>query len=115
MKNMNDKVYAIVKWSYEFDDLDYGDYWPYFLSLNKDKVIDKFNEIKKEETIRFNEDMKMDYVKRILAKYPERVEDFQIVEDTEDMFKIYFDNWCYNWKLTEFKLDTIPCVKLEQI
>ena len=57
----------------------------------------------------------MDYVKRILTEYPERAEDFQIVEDTEDSFEIYFDNWCYKWKLAEYELDTIPCVKLEQI
>ena len=42
---MNDKVYAILKRSYEFDDLNYGDYWPCFLSLDKHKVINKFNEI----------------------------------------------------------------------
>ena len=108
---MNNKVYAILKRSYEFDDLNYGDYWPYFLSLDKDKVINKFNEIKKEETDHFNENMKLDHVKRILTEYPERAEDFQIVEDSEDRFEIYFDNWCYDWKLAEYELDTIPCVK----
>ena len=102
---VNDKVYAILKRSYDIDDID-GDFRPVFLSLNKDKVINKFNEIKKEETDNFNENMN-DYVKRILAEYPEREEDFQIAEDTEDMFEIYFDNWCYEWKLTEYELDTI--------
>ena len=104
---MNNKVYVILKRSYEFDDFDYGDYCPCFLSLNKDKVIDKFNDIIKEETDHFNEDMKIDYVKRILTKYPERAEDFQIVRDSEDRFEIYFDNWCYDWKLGEYELDTI--------
>ena len=104
---MNNKVYAILKRSYEFDDLNYGDYWPCFLSLDKHKVINKFNEIKEEETDNFNENMKLDYVKRILTEYPERTEDFQIVKDSEDRFEIYFDNWCYDWKLTEYELDTI--------
>lgn len=103
---VNDKVYAILKRSYEFDDIDYGSFRPIFLSLNKDKVINKFNEIKKEETDNFNENMN-DYVKRILTEYPEREEYFQIAEDTEDMFEIYFDNWCYEWKLAEYELDTI--------
>jgi len=104
---MNNKVYAILKRSHEFDDINYGDYWAYFLSLNKDKVINKFNDIIKEETDHFNENMKMDYVKRILTEYPERAEDFQIVRDSEDMFEIYFDNWYYGWKLAEYELDTI--------
>lgn len=104
---MYKKLYAILKRSHEFDDINYDDYHPYFLSLNKDKVIDKFNDIIKEETDHFNENMKMDYVKRILTEYPERAEDFQIVRDSEDMFEIYFDNWCYDWKLTEYELDTI--------
>ena len=65
---MNDKVYAILKRSYEFDDLNYGDYWPCFLSLDKHKVINKFNEIKEEETDHFNENMKLDHVKRTVPK-----------------------------------------------
>lgn len=104
---MNNKVYAILKRSYEFDDLNYGDYWLCFLSLDKHKVINKFNEIKEEETDEFNENMKLDHVKRILKEYPERAEDFQIVKDSEDRFEIYFDNWCYDWKLAEYELDTI--------
>lgn len=43
---MNDKVYVILKNAYEFDDFNYGDYYPCFISLNKDKVVDQFNSIK---------------------------------------------------------------------
>ena len=30
-----------------------------------------------------------------------------VVKDSEDRFEIYFDNWCYDWKLAEYELDTI--------
>ena len=52
------KVYVILKLSYEFDDLNYGDYWPCFLSLNKDKVIEQFNSIKEVEISSFNNTLK---------------------------------------------------------
>jgi len=98
------KVYAILKRSYEFDDLDYGDYVPCFLSLDKEKVIETFKSIKEEETSHFHQSMERFY-KGFLEKHPERTEDFQIVEDTDDYFEIALDKWCYQWKLTEYELE----------
>lgn len=100
---MNDKVYAILKNSYEFDDLNYGDYYPCFLSLNKNKVIEQFNSIKDAEISSFNNAVK--YYKDLIEKYPNRKEDFQIAENTDNQLTIYLNNWCYKWKLAEFELD----------
>ena len=37
------KVYAILKNSYEFDDLGYGDLTPYFLSLSEEECKAEFD------------------------------------------------------------------------
>ena len=97
------KVYVILKLSYEFDDLNYGDYWPCFLSLNKDKVIEQFNSIKEVEISSFNNTLK--YYKDFIEKNPDRKEDFQITENTDEKLTIYLNNWCYRWKLAEYELD----------
>ena len=102
---MNDKVYAILKNSYEFDDINYGDYYPCFLSLNKNKVIEQFNSIKEAEISSFNNAIK--YYKNFIESHPERAEDFQIEENTDNQLTIYLNNWCYMWKLAEFELDKI--------
>ena len=101
---MNNKVYAILKLSYEFDDINYGDYNPCFLSLDKDKVIAQFNSIKETEIFSFN--VEVEYYKDFIEKHPNRKEDFQIAENTDNQLTIYLDNWCHKWKLTEFELDT---------
>ncbi len=102
---MNNKLYAILKLSYEFDDLNYGDYYPYFLSLNENKVIKQFNSIKNTEISSFNNAVK--YYKDFIESHPERAEDFQIEENTDKTLVIYLDNWCYKWKLVEYELDKI--------
>ena len=102
---MNNKVYAILKLSYEFDDLNYGDYYPCFLSLNENKVIEQFNSIKDAEISSFNNAIK--YYKDFIENHPERAEDFQIAENTDKTLVIYLDNLCYNWKLAEYELDKI--------
>lgn len=101
------KVYAILTRSYEFDDLDYGDYVPCFLSLDKSKVQETFNSIREEEIKHFHQSMGNFYkfYKGFLEKHPERVEDFQIVEDTDEYLEIALDKWCYQWKITEYELD----------
>lgn len=99
------KVYAILKNSYEFDDLNYGDYYPCFLSLSKDKVIDQFNSIKDVEISSFNN--ALNYYKDLIEKHPERKEDFQIEENTDEKLTIYLNNWCYEWKLAEYELDKL--------
>lgn len=101
---VKERVYAILKRSYEFDDFDYGSFVPCFLSLDKEKVIETFKSIKEEEISHFHQSMDRFY-KGFLEKHPERAEDFQIVEDTEDYFEIFLDKWCYQWKLTEYELD----------
>ena len=99
-----DKVYVILKNSYEFDDLNYGELTPYYLSLDKDRVQETFNSIKEKEIKWFHQALERSY-KGFLEKHPERAEDFQIAENTEDYLEIYLDNWCYQWKLTEYELD----------
>ena len=101
-----DKVYAILKRSYEFDDLDYGSFVPCFLSLDKEKVIETFKSIKEEETSHFHQSMERFY-KGFIEENPERAEDFQIVEDTDYCFEMFLDKWCYQWKLTEYELDEL--------
>lgn len=99
-----DKVYAILKNSYEFDDLNYGELTPCYLSLDKDGAQETFNSIKEKELKWFHQTLESSY-KGFLEKYPERAEDFQIVENTDDYLEIYLDNWCYEFKLTEYELD----------
>ena len=99
-----DKVYVILKNSYEFDDLNYGELTPYYLSLDKDRVQETFNSIKEKEIKWFHQSMERFY-KGFIEENPQRAEDFQIVEDTDDYLEIYLDNWCYQWKLTEYELD----------
>ena len=102
---MNDKVYVILKNAYEFDDLNYGDYYPCFLSLNKNTVIDQFNSIKDVEISSFNN--ALNYYKDLIEEHPDRKEDFQITENTDEALTIYLDNWCYMWKLAEYELDKL--------
>ena len=44
-----EKVYAILYNAYEFDDLSYGDLTPKFLSLDKNKCIEQFNNWKESD------------------------------------------------------------------
>lgn len=99
-----DKIYAILKRSYEFDDLDYGSFVPCFLSLDKDIIQETFNSIKEKEIKWFHQILVNTY-KGFLEKYPQRAEDFKIAENTDDYLEIYLDNWCYQFKLTEYELD----------
>lgn len=96
------KVYAILSNSYEFDDLSYGELTPSFLSLNKDTVIKEFNNIKEKEIKWFNDSLKIR--ESWINEHPEFKEDYQIVTNTDTEFEIYFDNWCYQWALTEYEL-----------
>jgi len=102
---MNNKVYVILKLSYEFDDLNYGDYYPCFLSLNENKVIEQFKLIKDVNISSFNNAIK--YYKDFIESHPEQAKDFQIVENTDKTLVIYLNNWCYKWKLAEYELDKI--------
>jgi hypothetical protein len=102
---MNDKVYVILKNAYEFDDFNYGDYYPCFISLNKDKVVDQFNSIKEVEISSFNN--ALNYYKDLIEEQPERKEDFQIEENTDEKLTIYLNNWCYKWQLVEYELDKL--------
>ena len=100
---MNKKVYAILHNSYEFDDLNYGDLTPSFMSLNKDTVLKKFKEIKENEISNFYRIFKMK--ENWLNEHPEFKEDYQIIVNTKDELEIFCDNWCYIWKLTEYELN----------
>ena len=97
------KVYAILHNAYEFDDLNYGELTPIFMSLNKDNVIKEFNNIKEKEINWFNKIVKEK--EQWLNEHPEFKEDYQITINTNDGFEIYLDNWCYQWTLTEYELD----------
>ena len=103
VKEMN-KVYVILKNSYEFDDLNYGELTSCYLSLDKDRAQETFNSIKEKEIKWFHQTLE-NYYKDFLEKYPQRAEDFKIAENTDDYLEIYLDKWCYQWKLTEYELE----------
>lgn len=98
----NNKVYAILKNSYEIDDIEYGDLYPYYFSLNKETIIKEFNRIKKENIEHLDRiiELKKDY----LEKYPDKKEDYQVMEDNAEVFKYCMGNWTYVYAIEEFDL-----------
>lgn len=96
----NNKIYAILYNSYEFDDFNYGDPTPYYLSHSMKNVLEKFKSIKEEEITSLNE---------LFEKHPEfrNDEDYQIAVNNETEFKVYCGNWCYEYLLCSYEMETI--------
>ena len=97
-----EKVYVILRNSYELDDISYGELTPSFMSLNKGTVIKEFNKIKEREISWFNE--LVEKKEEWLNEHPEFKEDYQIPINTDNELEIYVGNWCYHWMMTEYEL-----------
>lgn len=92
------KVYAILYYAYEFDDLNYGDYHPIYFSLDKEKIIEKFNNMKNDELKHFNNIVK-DYIND---------ENYQIDINIDNELVLFIGKWCYNYKLNNI-FNTLLC------
>lgn len=96
-----DKVYVIRYRAHEFDDLGLGSFDPIFISLDKSKVQEKFEEIKQIKQngiIDLNKTIK-DYFNGV------ENEDYRVEENTEDGFELWMGNWCYEYYIEEYPLD----------
>jgi hypothetical protein len=92
------KVYTLEHKGYEFDDLDYGSFYIVCASLDKNKIIEKFNKEKEW------------YIK-IINKEQSRTdkddtykEDYQIYRDESDYFEAWVGKWCYEYSINEYEL-----------
>ena len=92
------KIYVIRYKAYEFDDLDTGSYDPIFISLDKDKVKEKFEDIKQNDINNLNR-----IVDRCFGG--SAPEDYQVEEDTTETFELWLGNWCYRYYIEEYDLD----------
>lgn len=84
---MNNRIYCIEYWAYECDDINTGDYEPFYLSLNEQKVKDEFAKWKQ---IAFNQN----------EKYKG-----EIWEDTETTFEHCIGNWVYKYRYISYPLN----------
>ena len=84
------KIYTILQQAYETDDVcpDYS-YVPFYISLDKEKVYNRFLEEKKREH------------KNIFRPRDE----FELDEDNENEYSFYLGNWHYSLILKEYPLD----------
>lgn len=93
-----DKVYVIRYRAHEFDDLDIGGFDPIFISLNKSKVLDKFEKIKETDINNLNKIVNQHFDGK-------EQEDYRVEENTEDRFELWMGNWCYEYFIEEYDLD----------
>ena len=95
------KVYILYYRAYEFDDLDYGSFYPKYISLNKEEIQNKFNEYKMSEIFSLN---------KYLEQHPNLSEadkeDYQVDTNFNNLFSIFFGRWCYEYMIQEYELDT---------
>jgi len=92
------KVYTLESKSYEFDDLDYGSFSIKFVSLDKNKIIEKFNEEKEWYLKVINEQHSRTDVDDIYK------EDYQIYRDEQDYFEAWTGKWCHEFMISEYEL-----------
>ena len=93
-------VWCILYNAYEFDDIYQGDLTPRYISLNKEDAINQFNKWKSEQISLLN-----NVCENHKDMVNSRPEDFQIYIDEENELEVWIDNWCYHYKLIEFKLN----------
>ena len=90
------KVYTLEYRAYEFDDLNYGSSIIKFASLNKNKIIEKFNKEREWNIKVVNEQQaKADEIHK---------EDYQIYRDEENYFEAWIGKWCYEYSINEYEL-----------
>ena len=92
------KVYTLESKSYEFNDLDYGSFFIKFVSLNKNKIIEKFNKEKEWYLKVINEQQSRTDVDEIYK------EDYQIYRDEEGYFEAWTGKWCHEFRINEYDL-----------
>ena len=81
------KVYTLEYRAYEFDDLNYGSPNIKFASLNKNKIIEKFNKEREWNIKVVNEQQaKADEIHK------------------EDYFEAWIGKWCYEYSINEYEL-----------
>lgn len=90
------KVYTLEYQAYEFDDMDYGSFSVKYASLDKNKIIEKFNKEKEWYIKVVNEQQaKVDEIYK---------EDYQIYRDEENYFEAWVGKWCYEYMINEYEL-----------
>ena len=92
------KVYTLESRNYEFNDLDYGSFFIKFVSLNKNKIIEKFNKEKEWYLKVINEQHSRTDVDEIYK------ENYQIYRDEEDYFEAWAGKWCHEFRINEYDL-----------
>ncbi len=90
------KIYAITKRSFEFDDIGYQDLMPIKFYSTKEKRDNAFKELVNEERKWF-ENCKN-------SKYS-NPDDYEISEDTDECLELYMGKWCYEWGKTEYEIE----------
>jgi len=81
-------VYVLEYHSYEYDDINIGDYKPFFISLNEQNVKDEFEKWKANG---LSDISKLDNV--------------ELFEDTETTFEYSIGNWIYKYRIVSYPLD----------
>lgn len=83
-------IYVVLGQSYEVDDVcPNTNYYPMFISLDKEKAYKFFNNKKNEE-----------------HKHLFRPNDkFELLTDEEALYEFYLGDWYYGLKVEEYKLD----------
>lgn len=95
------EIYILYYRAYEFDDLDYGSFQPMYISLNKERVLKRFNYYKTLEISNLDE---------YLSNHPDLSEtdkeDYQVDTDLDNLFILFFGKWCYEYMIQKYELDT---------
>ena len=97
------RIYAVLYNDHEFDDLDYGDTSPVFLSMNKERArafYDRLVEMKKKEGRR-SEEEHYRYYKDDGEPFYEEDSD-----NTDTQFCYYLGKWCYTYRFEEYLMDS---------
>lgn len=81
-------VYVLEYHSYESDDIIVGDYEPFFISLDEQKVKDEFEKWKAN----------------VLSDIS-RLANTELFEDTETTFEYSIGNWIYKYRIVSYPLD----------
>ena len=81
-------VYVLEYLSYEYDDINIGDYEPFFISLNEQNVK---NEFEKWKSNGLSDISKLDNA--------------ELFVDTETTFEYSIGNWIYKYRIVSYPLD----------
>ena len=92
------KVFALEARSYEFDDLDYGSFSIKYISLDRNKIIEKFNKEKEWYIKVINEQRSRTNIDESYK------EEYQICRDELNYFEAWCGKWCYEFQISEYEL-----------